>query len=276
MLNILVPTDFSPLSKVAIQYAIRIANQLNGVVTLLHVLTITQPVRVSMQDKMRDLGDDMIRFAERDLEKLARDAMKNVTTDRPLQFSVVRGSDFSTELTKETQRLKIHLVVMGTNGASGLKKAVVGSNTTSIIEMSEVPVLAVPDKAKFRGFKDIIYACDLQNTEKELRTLLTYASRFGSTIHLVHVESNGDRVDEIEEQLAAIVKKLNVKNVCAVVLVDRDVEGAIEQYIGVNKAELLAMFTHKVSFYEKLFDKSMTRKVAFHSLVPLLAFKKRK
>jgi nucleotide-binding universal stress UspA family protein len=276
MLNILVPTDFSPLSKVAIQYAIRIANQLNGVVTLLHVVTITQPVRVSMHDKMRDLQDDMIRIAERDLEKLAREAMKNVTTDRPLQFSVVRGSDFSTELMKETQRLKIHLVVMSTKGASGLKKAVVGSNTTSVIQMSEVPVLAVPDKAKFRGFKDIIYACDLQNPEKELRTLLTYASRFGSTIHLVHVEANGDRVDEIEEQLADLLKKLKAKNVCGVVLVDRDVEGAIEQYIGVNKADLLAMFTHKVSFYEKLFDKSMTRKVAFHSLVPLLAFKKRR
>jgi nucleotide-binding universal stress UspA family protein len=215
-------------------------------------------------------------LAERDLEKLAREAMRNLTTDRPLQFSVVRGADFSTELQKETQRLKIHLVVMGTKGATGFKKAVVGSNTTSVIQMSEVPVLAVPDDAKFSGFKDIIYACDLQNAEKELRTLQTYASRFGSTIHLVHVEANGDRVDEIEEQLAAMLKRLKLKNVCAVVLVDRDVEGAIDQYIGVNKADLLAMFTHKVSFYEKLFDKSMTRKVAFHSLVPLLAFKKRK
>jgi nucleotide-binding universal stress UspA family protein len=275
MLNILVPTDFSPLSKVAIQYAIRIANQLNGVVTLLHVITISQPVRVSMHEKLRELDEDMLRRSEKDLEKLAYSAMDKLTTDRPIQYSVVRGSDFSAELMKECTRLRTHIVVMGTNGASGLKKAMVGSNTTSVIQISDLPVLAVPDKAKFRGFKDIIYACDLKNPEKELKILSTYASRFASTIHLVHVASNGDHVDDLEEKLADVIKKSKVKNVCGVVLVDHDVEGAIEQYISVNKADLLAMFTHKVSFYEKLFDRSMTRKVAFHSLVPLLAFKQR-
>lgn len=274
MLNILVPTDFSPLSKVAIQYAVRVANELNGVVTILHVITISHPVRVSMHDKMRDLEDDMMVRTEKDLEKLAYAAMENLTTDQPIQYSVVRGSDFGTELIKEAQRLKIQLIVMGTRGASGIKKTVLGSNTTSVIQSSNIPVMAVPDKAKFRGFKDIVYACDLQNVEKELKMLSTYASRFGSTIHLVHVAKHGSDVEQIEDQLNDVTKRSRIKNVCSVVLIDHDVEGAIEQYIGVNKADLLAMFTHKVSFYEKLFDKSMTRKMAFHSTVPLLAFKK--
>src|SRR5688500_10399580 len=60
MVNILVPTDFSALSKVAVQYAIKIANTLNGNITLLHVITITEPVRVSMNDKMKVLQKDLI------------------------------------------------------------------------------------------------------------------------------------------------------------------------------------------------------------------------
>jgi hypothetical protein len=38
---------------------------------------------------------------------------------------------------------------------------------------------------------------------------------------------------------------------------------------------LLTMFTHNPTLYEKLFDKSKTREMAFHSRVPLLAFKTR-
>jgi nucleotide-binding universal stress UspA family protein len=276
MINILVPTDFSPLSKAAIKYAVRIANQLNGVVTLLHVITISQPVRVSMHDKMRDLEDDMIRRAEKDLEKLAYSAMDDLTTDRPIQYSVVRGSTFSNELQKESQRLKTHLIVMGTKGASGIKKTVVGSNTTSVIGRSALPILAVPEKAKYRGFKDIVYACDLRNPIIELKRLSGYASRFDSTIHIVHVAPPGADVESIDQKLDGAIKSSKVKNAVSVVLVDHDIEGAIEQYIGVNKADLLAMFTHKVTFYEKLFDRSMTRKIAFHSPVPLLAFRKDK
>jgi hypothetical protein len=37
---------------------------------------------------------------------------------------------------------------------------------------------------------------------------------------------------------------------------------------------MLAMFTHKLDFYEKLFGRSVTRQLAFHSSVPLLTFNK--
>jgi hypothetical protein len=39
---------------------------------------------------------------------------------------------------------------------------------------------------------------------------------------------------------------------------------------------VLAMFTHEISFFEKVFDKSMTRRMAFHSRIPLLAFRQTK
>jgi nucleotide-binding universal stress UspA family protein len=275
MINILVPTDFSVLSKVAVQYAIKIANKLNGRITLLHVVTINEPTRATMHERIRDLEEDLIRFAERDLHKLIKDVSKKVEPTKPLSCSVVRTSDFTEAIRKEVKRLRIGLVVMGTRGASGLKKAVVGSNTASVIELSQVPVLAVPNKAQFKGFKDIVYASDLKNLERELKTVFVYAEQFGSTIHLVHVVPTGKDVDEIEEKIEKVVKKLKFKNIVSLVLVDRDIEGAIDQYIGVCKADLLAMFTHDLSFYEKLFDRSMTRKMAFQSSVPLLAFKKK-
>ncbi len=276
MLNILVPTDFSPLSKIASNFAVKIGCQLDGNITFIHVLTITEPVRVSMHEKMKKLADDMVRLAEHDLHRLIKDVSKNLEVSVPTKSVVVRSSDFVSTLNKESKRLRSGLIVMGTKGASGLKKAMLGSNTTSVIEGSHIPVLVVPDKARFKGFHDIVYACDMKDPERELKLLLPYAEKFDSVIHLVHVTSSGRKIEEVEDKMEKILQKLKAKNVATVVLLDDDIEAAIEQYISVNKASLLAMFTHKPTFIERLFDKSMTRKVAFHSSVPLLAFKKKK
>src|SRR5687768_12740369 len=101
MINILVPTDFSALSKVAVQHAIKIANSVNGRVTLMHVVMINAPTRATMHEKIRELENDLIRFAERDLNKLIREVCKTVKTTEPLTHSVVRTTEFTEAIRKE-------------------------------------------------------------------------------------------------------------------------------------------------------------------------------
>jgi nucleotide-binding universal stress UspA family protein len=88
--------------------------------------------------------------------------------------------------------------------------------------------------------------------------------------------SPGQQVDVIEARIEAILREFPYKNIITLVLVDSDIDSALDQYVEVSKADVLAMFTHEISFFEKVFDKSMTRKMAFHSRVPLLAFKQTK
>lgn len=275
MLNILVPTDFSKLSRVAVEYAIKIANKLDGHLTLFHVITVTETVRHSMREKMKELEQQMVEKAEEDLSKLMKEICKSVKTSNPVKCLVVRGFSFQETLAKEAKKLKTGLIVMGTRGASGIKKTVLGSNTTTVIEESKIPVLAVPAKASFNGFKDIVYATDVKHIDKELKTLIPYVENFGSVLHLVHIATTGKDVEAMEEKIDGAVKKSGYKNACTLVLVDRDIDGAIDQYLQVSKADILTMFTHNPTLYEKLFDKSKTREMAFHSRVPLLAFKSR-
>lgn len=272
MVNILVPTDFSPLSKIALKYAIKIANRLNGNVTVLHIITISRPIRLSMRAKMKALDQDLIISAEEDLEKLIKTFSEQYKSSQPLKSQVVRGAHFTTTLMKEARRLRSGLVVMGTRGASGLTKAVLGSNTTSVIEVSHVPVLAVPEHAEFKGFRNVVYASDLRHLEKELEILIPYLEKLGSTIHLIHIVPNGKDVETIEAKIESVLQKFAYKNLVTLILVDNNIDAAIDQYVEVSKADMLAMFTHELSFYEKLLDKSMTRKMAFHSKIPLLAF----
>jgi hypothetical protein len=56
-------------------------------------------------------------------------------------------------------------------------------------------------------------------------------------------------------------------------MVNKDIDEGIEHYVGVVKADLLTMFMNDPSFYQKLFNRSITRKMAFQSKIPLLAFR---
>ena len=275
MVNILVPTDLSELSKVAVQYAIKIANKMDGNITLLHVINIIQPTRATMRLRLKSLEQELLDVAKEDLEALVKDISKTAKTNLPIKIKIVKGSSFNDTVKREAKRLRTGLIVMGTRGASGLKKYVMGSNTASVIEISHVPVLAVPELGSFKNFRNVVYASDLTHLEKELKTLIPYLEKFDSTVHLIHVAQSLKTVSIIERKIDSVVQKTGYKNVIVRVMVNKRVDEAIDHYVDVVKADLLTMFTHERSFYEKLFDRSMTRKMAFHSKVPLLAFRQR-
>lgn len=275
MVSILVPTDLSDLSKVAARYAVKMANKLDAQVTLLHVLTMRRPVRATLQARARLLEKELIKTAEDGLAALTKELSKHAHS-KPIRSVAVRGATFHETVKKEARKLEADLIVMGTHGASGLKKVVLGSNTTTMIEVSPVPVLAVPEHAEFKSLRSVVYASDLRSLPKELKILIPYAEKFNATIHLVHVAPVKKNIAGLEEKMETAVQQGGYKKVVSIVLADNDVDDAIEQYVIVNKPDLLVMFTHDPTFYEKLFDRSFTRRMAFHSKVPLLAFKHRR
>jgi nucleotide-binding universal stress UspA family protein len=275
MVNILIPTDLSELSRIAVQYAIKIANKLDGNLTLLHVVTIIQPTRATMRLQLKSLEDELVETAKEDLEEFSKEISKGIKTNEPIKIRVVKGTSFNDTVLREAKKLRTGLIVMGTRGASGLKKYVLGSNTASVIEVSHVPVLAVPELGEFKSFKNVVYATDLRHTQRELKVLIPYLEKFNSTVHLLHVTRSLKEVSTLEKKIDAIISKANIQHVTCKVIVNKNIEEAIDYYVAESKADLLTMFTHDVNFYEKLFNRSVTRKMAFHSKIPLLAFRQK-
>jgi nucleotide-binding universal stress UspA family protein len=273
MVNILVPTDLSDLSKVALQYAIKIANKLEGNVTLLHVINIIQPTRASMRLRLNALENELLEMATEDLDAFEEEVTRNAKLTHPVVKKIVKGTSFNDTVKKEAKRLRSGLIVMGTRGASGLKKYVMGSNTASVIEVSHIPVLAVPELGAFKQFGNVVYASDLKHIEKELNTLIPYLEKFDSTVHLIHIVKSLKDVSSVEKRIEQVVGRSGFKNVIVRVMVNKDIDEAIEHYVGVVKADLLTMFMNDPSFYQKLFNRSITRKMAFQSKIPLLAFR---
>ncbi len=273
MVNILVPTDFSDLSKVAIKYALKMAKNLNANVTILHVIIRIQPTRASVRFKLQSLEREMDKYAKEDLEALKEEVVKWNKAGIPIQVKISKGSNFHDSVKAEAKKLRSGLIVMGTRGASGLKKMVIGTNTTAVIERSTIPVLAIPELATHAGFKKIVYATDLKDIDGELKRLKPYLDIFKSSVHVVHVVDNESETDKAKDMISTAFQKFDPKKLKVEVLVNKDIGKALDAYVLDQKADLVCLFSQHHGFYDKLFNRSYTKQIAFQSKVPLLAFK---
>lgn len=274
MVNILVPTDFSKLSKVAIDYAIKMANKFDGNVTLLHVISnVVEPIHGSLSQRIKAIERDLVQKAEEDFIPIVKEATKQNKTSTPIVYKIEKGNSFSDTVKSFAKKNRSGLIVMGTRGASGVTKLVLGSNTVSILDGSTVPVLVVPERANFKALKNVAYASDLQHFEREVKAMLPYLKIFDSTLHVFHVAEKGKDIENLQVILKKSLKKLDYRKSTITIEKGKKVDVAIEAFVGNLKADLITMFTHQQNFFEKLFRRSLTKQMAFQSKVPLLAFK---
>lgn len=135
--DILVPTDGSQGAKAALEHGIAIASNWDATLHALYVvdmrLTRSGPLLETLHGEGRE--------AVREVEVAGTQAGLTVVTD------IVEGNPHE-EILEYVSRHGIDLVVMGTNGRTGVDRALVGSVAERVVRRSPVPVLTVRDKAR--------------------------------------------------------------------------------------------------------------------------------
>jgi nucleotide-binding universal stress UspA family protein len=271
-LKIVLLTDFSPLSKLAIHYALKMASKLEAEFAIFSIVRVDGLPKSNM--RLKQLEKTLMDVAEEEGKSLLKELKSK--TNFPIQFKAVRAHTVSDFIKRYTEKNYTNLVVMGSQGASQLKKATFGGTTVSVIDSIYSPVLAIPKLAEFKDFKHVVYATDLKNVQKELDLLIPFAKIFGSYIHVVHVISMIDKKVEAQKTAAEeAIKKTGYANIDFKLVIDDNIPESIDHFIREKKADLLTTFTHELSLYEKLFGLSVTRKLAYQGTIPLLTFKRK-
>jgi nucleotide-binding universal stress UspA family protein len=274
-LNILVLTDFSPLSLVAVQYAGKISHKLEAEYSIVNIVRLDGLPKSNM--RLKSIEKSMIEGAKQEGETLVSELRKNARIGSKISFQAIKGHTVADFVQRYVQKNPTDLVIMGTQGASSLKKFRLGGTAVSVIELCPVPVLVIPKWAVFKDFGTVVYASDLKNIQKELDTIVPFARIFNSTVHMVHVVPAIDKtVDMLKSETDKLIQKTNYPKLDFKVIIDEKVPEAIDGFIKNSKADLLTTFTHELSLYEKLFGLSVTRTLAYQGNIPLLAFKRKK
>ncbi len=272
--NIVLLTDFSALSKVAMNFAVKMAANLNAEFTILNIVRIDGLPKANLN--LRQIEKSITRISEEEGAKLMAEITASIKGNYTLKYKAIRSRTVTEMVHKYVAKHQTNMVVMGLQGASALKKARLGGTTVSVIDECKVPVMAIPELAKYKNMEHLVYASDLKHVQKELEIIVEFAKIFGSTVHMIHVAPVIDKKLEAQKSMVEeIISNTAYNKLDFKLIVDDDITSAIDGYIKKTKADLVTTFTHKLSLEEKLFGKSVTRKLAYQGSIPLLAVKRK-
>ncbi len=264
MKKILVPTDFSPNADKALNYAVEIARRSESELTIVHAVeayNIEEATKVA-EDKMA-----LLKKSISDAEKL------QVTT------KIYNDSSVNSIITA-IQDIKPDLVVMGTLGSSGVKELVYGSRTGNVISQSPVPVLAVPLLSDWNAPKNILMAVNDFTVNKKLTDpVFTLAALYNASVQVaVFTDTVDDYVEDYDEHARKIalfgshLKELYPNTeIHAVHLAGKHFRDSLQSWITDNQIDMLVMHTHRRNLIGSIFNSSMTKKMSYHTNIPLLA-----
>src|SRR5450432_1125781 len=171
------------------------------------------------------------------------------------------------------------LIVMGTKGASGLKKLLMGSNTVNVIANIKLPVLVIPEVARFdhflnKGRNRIVLATDLEELQHEgALDILKEMALFiiGSKLRVLSVRPKTAELTDSkrrERDLLLSFFKPDLETERVTIFSD-SVIGGINFYLNQRNEDtgLVAMIARDSGH---LIQKHYTREMASHTHLPLL------
>ncbi len=269
MKKILVPIDFSDHSVTSLRYAMMVAAKMNTSIVVLHVINISNS---EMMLKRARLEEEVIAYSKEDAAKIIEEARKGSTENIDIQYDYRLGHPAHRIIGNYVNQNEIGMIVMGLHGETGLKKVLMGGTTTSVMNGTSVPVIAVPKSASL-DLEKIFYATDLTNLTAELTTLVAFARFFGASIHVVHVTGE---VTVDKEMIKAQIRRIDYSDIYFHVLRGEEVARLLDTFVRRAKAHMLVTFTHRLAFFEKLFSTSVTQELAANNHLPLLTFNRGK
>jgi nucleotide-binding universal stress UspA family protein len=207
MKRILVPCDFSPSALDAFSFAAKIALQNNSEIHVLYVFdrSVANNSNLTLSYSPDFNGNVVQKLEEQWNEKFAE--MKK--TYAPDLLSVTLKIDIGI-LTPTIQNYirdnHIDLVVMGTQGASGLKELFFGSNTEKIVRYSRVPVIAVPMGTTVDSISNIVFPVDPSLcTEKLVLGIKEVQNFFRAKLHILWIntphffKSDNESIEDLQD-----------------------------------------------------------------------------
>jgi nucleotide-binding universal stress UspA family protein len=261
MKTVIAPVDFSNVSINALSFAAEICKRSSAKLIVVNILKDGEP------------GKD----SEEKLKSIESNLKNSFGSELKCELKVTHG-----DLVSSMQELiaihKPQLVVMGTKGASGLKRILIGSNTVNFLAKTAVPVLVVPEVARFENFLNkeknrIVLATDLDTLDnqdaldilKKIALLIIEPKMRVLTVR--PKDTQVDFLGKMERNALLSIFSQEIETERTTVFSSNVIRG-INYYLNMHKdTGLLAMIARDSG---QLIQKHFTREMASHTHLPLL------
>ncbi|MBA6152338.1 universal stress protein [Gelidibacter maritimus] len=276
MKNILLPTDFSENAWNAIGFALKFFEKTPCTFYLLHVnslsyVTATDSPYVQTKDFVEKT---FTKPAKKQLNTLLKRISKEFPANSNHHFFTLTDYNFFVDSVRNhVVEKKIDMIVMGTKGASGLRKVIIGSNAADVIKKVQCPALVVPEDAKFTDLKEVAFPTDylLTYAVDLLQPLYNILEAHKSSLQVLHVTSNEDTLTIAQQDNKDVLNEYFHKfDTQFHKLTNRNVEDAIECFVQSRDIKMVAMVAKNLNYFQRILFHNKIEEMTYHTHIPFL------
>ncbi|HZH70381.1 MAG TPA: universal stress protein, partial [Flavobacteriaceae bacterium] len=219
------------------------------------------------------LGDAIRDAAQESLSKLRARISKTFKENPNHQFeTIARFNALIPGIKELIEERHIDLIVMGTQGATGTKEVLFGSNTVQVFRNIKCPIIAVPSDFEFESPQEILFPTDLEveYQRTQLDILADIAKFHHSRINAMHVSTGYDLTEAQEDHKLQLEDMFKSSAFLFHDFESMEIADAINNFQVKHKINMLAMINNKHSFFENLFFKNTINQIGFHLNIPFL------
>ncbi|MEH6619197.1 universal stress protein [Maribacter arcticus] len=273
MTRILLPTDFSKNSLTAIRYALNLYKDIKCTFYLLNSYMppvyhteylMGSPAQIGLGDIVQENSMNNLDNLKKKLEKDFENPLHTFITHSALNV-------LSSEVTRTVEAEDIDIVIMGTQGATGAKEILFGTNTVHVIKNSKCPVLVIPSGFEYEAPEQILFPNDfeVELNKSSLSQLLKIVNTHVSQVNVMHVYT-GDDLNPVQLKHKEKLETVLSKNALFHEVSSNEIIAAINTFQVKQKINLLVMVQNKHTFFERLFIEPVIKKIGFHVTVPFM------
>jgi len=276
MKSILLPTDFSENSWNAIQYALSFFENSICHFFILHVnrLGNIASVDTSYITTPETIEDVQTKLAKKKLRELLKRISKELPHNKKHKFYTITDYNFFIEsIRNHVQEKNIDMIVIGTKGASGLKKFIVGSNTGDIITKVPCTTLVVPENAKFKSIKEIAFPTDLSILYhiQTLQPISEILETFPSFLRILHINKKEKDLNTDQIKYKELLEDYFFNNNYSFHFLTNDnIEDAVQCFVQSRDIDIIAMVAKNLNYFQRILFSPTVKEISYHTDVPFL------
>lgn len=264
-MKLIVPIDFSENSIKALEFAIALAEKRNSKITLVHAVEIFY----DFASQAATVITSLLKEADSKLKKLIKKYKPAMIV---MNYQVVEGNP-AISIARVAAENGAAMIVMGTQGASGIKKNLFGTITVKVVKETTCPILIVPAEAKGYEIHKVTLAMEFANHEAQfIDWIVSMSKRWNLGLEVLHIQTHKSFKDDLatlgiaeflEQKYPGLPVKIHTH------YADTAVEG-LDQYLGEHENLILVMCHQHRNLWEQFSQKSQSIQMAYHTHIPLL------
>ncbi|MBC9795811.1 universal stress protein [Sinomicrobium weinanense] len=274
MKRILLPTDFSDHAQNAMAYATELYKHEE---CMFYVLNVFKVYGYSTTNIMYpEPGNPAYDAAFNESRKNIKDTVRRLifAKNPKHSFEGLSKNNFLLDAINHLVEEKgIDMIVMGTKGAKNARGINYGSNAVTVMEkVTACPVLAIPSRAEFMGYREIIFptSYEVPYKKSEISPLLSMAKEFKPMIRILHIKENEQLTENQIENRRLLEENLDGSKYSFHSLTNIDPAVGISCFTESRNADLIALVNRKHGFLYRLTEKPVVKGISFYTSTPIM------